>query len=74
MPPDERPAFIALATRLDGTTLYFERLNVDASLLSGAQAAYLLEPDQDPHPLTVIWPGLAPGLYDANDMEVMQDG
>ena len=67
---DKTPAFTAVPAVLRDGSVFFERLNVDAKLSAGQVEAKFLDDKGYTRLLTVDWPGLAPGLYEANDLEV----
>lgn len=73
--PSGKPAFLALATSIDGDVLRFEKLCVDHATPGGWQDA-LWHDATTTGPLRVLWPGsetemLQPGLYDARTLTVL---
>lgn len=78
--PSGKPAFLALATSIEGNVLKFEKLCVDHAVPGGVQDAAWHDAITTA-PLKVVWPGnesemLQPGLYDARTLTVIgrEDG
>lgn len=69
-----KPPILAIPAVRSGGRIVFERLNVDLKLPAGPlPAMFIPRAEAPPEPLTLAWPGLAPGLYDANHLNIWSD-
>lgn len=72
--PSSKPSWLALGVTPAQGGYSFELLNVDEELPAGALPAYYLAfPSAQPERIVVTWPGLRPGLYRANRLEMYAD-
>lgn len=71
--PDDTPVFTALNAWRKGDAILFEFLNVDGALPEGPTPALFTVNGGETSELQVRWPGLEPGLYNANELEVLSE-